>query len=34
MIAEVVVSNGTGIAMVADSAVTIGNQKTYNSALK
>jgi len=34
MTAEVIVANGTGVAMAADSAVTIGNQKTYNSALK
>jgi hypothetical protein len=34
MTAEVVVINKYGIAMAADSAVTIGGQKTYNSAVK
>lgn len=34
MTAEVVVINSNGIAMAADSAVTIGEQKIYNSAVK
>ncbi len=34
MTAEIVVMNKNGIAMAADSAVTIGEQKIYNSAVK
>lgn len=34
MTAEVAVLNSTGVALAADSAVTIGNEKIYNSALK
>lgn len=34
MTAEVAVINSTGVALAADSAVTIGSQKIYNSALK
>jgi len=34
MTAEVAIINSTGVALAADSAVTIGNQKIYNSALK
>lgn len=34
MTAEVAVVNSTGIALAADSAVTIGSEKIYNSALK
>lgn len=34
MTAEVAIANANGIALAADSAVTIGDQKIYNSALK
>ncbi|MBR9793794.1 MAG: hypothetical protein GYB58_18785 [Gammaproteobacteria bacterium] len=34
MTSEVVIFNNQGIALAADSAVTIGHQKTYNSAIK
>lgn len=34
MTSEVVIANSQGIAMAADSAVTINGQKIYNSALK
>jgi hypothetical protein len=34
MTAEVVIANSGAVALAADSAVTIGNQKIYNSALK
>lgn len=34
MTSEVVIANANGVALAADSAVTIGNQKIYNSALK
>lgn len=34
MTAEIAVINPTAVALAADSAVTIGNQKIYNSALK
>ena len=34
MTAEVVIANSSAVAVAADSAVTIGNQKIYNSALK
>lgn len=34
MTAEVVVANSSAAALAADSAVTIGNRKIYNSALK
>jgi hypothetical protein len=34
MTAEVAVANATAVALAADSAVTIGRQKIYNSALK
>lgn len=34
MTAEVAIANAHGIALAADSAVTIGDQKIYNSALK
>lgn len=34
MTAEVAVINSTGVALAADSAVTIGSEKIYNSALK
>lgn len=34
MTSEVVILNSQGIALAADSAVTIGSQKTYNSAIK
>ena len=34
MTAEVAILNSSGVALAADSAVTIGNAKIYNSALK
>jgi len=34
MTAEVIILNSNGIALAADSAVTIGGQKIYNSAIK
>ena len=34
MTAEIVIINQHGVAMAADSAVTIGNQKIINSAIK
>ena len=34
MTAEVIVANSNGIALAADSAVTIGGKKIYNSAIK
>ena len=34
MTSEVVIFNNQGIALAADSAVTIGSKKTYNSAIK
>jgi len=34
MTAEVAIANATAVALAADSAVTIGDQKIYNSALK
>lgn len=34
MTSEVVILNSQGIALAADSAVTIGTKKTYNSAIK
>lgn len=34
MTSEVVIANSGAVALAADSAVTIGNQKIYNSALK
>ena len=34
MTAEIAIANAGAIALAADSAVTIGEQKTYNSALK
>lgn len=34
MTAEVAIANASAIALAADSAVTIGDQKIYNSALK
>lgn len=34
MTAEVAIANATAVALAADSAVTIGGQKIYNSALK
>jgi len=34
MTAEVVIANSGAVALAADSAVTIGGQKIYNSALK
>ncbi len=34
MTAEIAILNNSGIALAADSAVTIGNQKVYNSANK
>ena len=34
MTAEVAVINSTAVALAADSAVTIGSEKIYNSALK
>lgn len=34
MTAEVVIMNGNGVALAADSAVTIGSHKIYNSAVK
>ena len=34
MTAEVAIANSRAIALAADSAVTIGNQKIYNSAIK
>ena len=34
MTAEVAIVNATAVALAADSAVTIGEQKIYNSALK
>ncbi|MGP9567898.1 hypothetical protein ACT3RP_10690 [Halomonas sp. AOP5-B2-8] len=34
MTAEVAIANGSGVALAADSAVTIGGRKIYNSAIK
>lgn len=34
MTSEVAIANASAVALAADSAVTIGNQKIYNSALK
>lgn len=34
MTTEVIIANAQGIALAADSTVTIGNSKTYNSAIK
>lgn len=34
MTAEVIVANSNGIALAADSAVTVGGRKIYNSAIK
>ena len=34
MTAEVAIANTQGVALAADSAVTIGEQKIYNSACK
>ena len=34
MTAEVAIANASAIALAADSAVSIGDQKIYNSALK
>jgi hypothetical protein len=34
MTAEIAILNSSGIALAADSAVTIGSQKVYNSANK
>lgn len=34
MTAEIIIANGQGVALAADSAVTIGNQKIFNSAIK
>ena len=34
MTAEIVIANGNGVALAADSAVTVGGKKIYNSAIK